>query len=32
MDSAQKDLARAIESGDAKAQVDANKKDRYFSI
>jgi hypothetical protein len=26
MDSAQKDLARAIESGDAKAQVDANKK------
>ena len=26
MDSAQKDLARAIESGDAKAQVEANKK------
>jgi len=26
MDSAQKDLARAIESGDAKAQVAANKK------
>jgi len=26
MDSAQKDLARAIESGDAKAQVDANKR------
>ena len=26
MDSAQKELARAIESGDAKAQVEANKK------
>ena len=26
MDSAQKELARAIESGDAKAQVDANKR------
>ena len=26
MDSAQKDLARAIESGDAKAQVEANKR------
>ena len=26
MDSAQKDLAVAIESGDAKAQVEANKK------
>jgi hypothetical protein len=26
MDTAQKDLARAIESGDAKAQVEANKK------
>ena len=26
MDSAQKDLARAIESGDAKAQVNANKR------
>jgi len=26
MDAAQKDLARAIESGDAKAQVEANKK------
>jgi len=26
MDAAQKDLARAIESGDAKAQVDANKR------
>jgi len=26
MDSAQNDLARAIESGDAKAQVDANKR------
>ena len=26
MDSAQKDLARAIESGDAKGQVEANKK------
>ena len=26
MDSAQKELARAIESGDAKAQVEANKR------
>ena len=32
MDSAQTELARAIELGDAKAQVEANKKNCYISI